>query len=307
MPLGGIWADSASDAWVVGEHDTVLHWDGKSWTSYPPSTTGCNKDWSGAGRVTGSAPDDVCITCDSKDIHWNGSSFVAEWCTRSNPFWYELLHVDDFTAVSSLSPSEVWAVSDYGDVYRFDGTVRQVVHHVSHSLMPCSPARPRTCRSAAGTSWPTGTAASPTEINLADFGTYVLIESIWASGPDDVWAAAPFPEASGTSLHFDGIQWHKTDLGPNAIYSRIWGTARDDVWVLGTFWSPTYQLRRSRLALLSDGRRTKGRLGARRLGERFTARLGGGHGGHHPLERVTLVDDGSGVEARRHPLGSAPT
>ena len=52
--LNGVWGTSPEDVWVVGDHGTILHWDGKAWTSDPSVTTSSDlyAVWgSGAGDV----------------------------------------------------------------------------------------------------------------------------------------------------------------------------------------------------------------------------------------------------------------
>jgi hypothetical protein len=56
-------------------------------------------------------------------------------------------------------------------------------------------------------------------------------DSIWASGPTDVWAAG----ASGL-FHFDGARW--TAAGPPSAelfaFASIWGSGSGDVWTSGS-------------------------------------------------------------------------
>jgi len=36
--LLGVWADSASDVFAVGDHGTIIHYDGSKWTSMESGT-----------------------------------------------------------------------------------------------------------------------------------------------------------------------------------------------------------------------------------------------------------------------------
>jgi hypothetical protein len=36
--LAGVWAGGPADAWAVGAHGTILHWDGSVWTAKSSGT-----------------------------------------------------------------------------------------------------------------------------------------------------------------------------------------------------------------------------------------------------------------------------
>ncbi len=72
--LFAVWGSSATDVWVAGE-DTILHWNGSSWSpsaipSLPPNTRFFG--------IWGSGPDDVWIVGDSVILHRSGSAKGVE-------------------------------------------------------------------------------------------------------------------------------------------------------------------------------------------------------------------------------------
>jgi hypothetical protein len=69
-----------------------------------------------------------------------------------------------------------------------------------------------------------------------------------AIGPDDVWAAGSYSDASGTVLkplliHWDGVRWRKVEANSDGA---IWGLAAvsaSEVWAVGNFGPQTLALR----------------------------------------------------------------
>jgi hypothetical protein len=74
--------------------------------------------------------------------------------------------------------------------------------------------------------------------------------SIWASGPDDVWAGGMDPEGdSGYVYKFDGKKWEGTGIPGSTSVWEIWGTGPKDVWLIGSSQSGTG------LVLRGDGKK----------------------------------------------------
>ena len=56
------------------------------------------------------------------------------------------------------------------------------------------------------------------------------MQSIWGTGPTDVWAVG----GGGASiLHYDGTQWSEADVNPPGRLNGVWGTSATDVWAFG--------------------------------------------------------------------------
>lgn len=104
--LVGAWASSEADAFAVASDGTVLHYDGSQWsimTTLPFNLSG----------IHGTAADDVWVSpsVGGYVLHYDGSS----WDTITVPSTAPL------TSIWAVSPSNVFAVGDYGVSIRYDG------------------------------------------------------------------------------------------------------------------------------------------------------------------------------------------
>ncbi len=64
----------------------------------------------------------------------------------------------------------------------------------------------------------------------ADSGTSQTLDSVWGTGPDDVWVAG----RAGTVLHFDGAAWTRVVTPSTAALNAVWGDATDRFYVAGS-------------------------------------------------------------------------
>lgn len=60
-------------------------------------------------------------------------------------------------------------------------------------------------------------------------GSSSELNSMWGSGPSDVWAVG----AGGTALHWDGERWTQVPTGTSQRLRSVWGVAPDAVWAVG--------------------------------------------------------------------------
>jgi len=71
-------------------------------------------------------------------------------------------------------------------------------------------------------------------------GDTITLFGIWGSGPDDLWTVGGDINsgASGTAVHFDGVDWVEADDLPaeatGGLIYKVWGTSADDLWMVGT-------------------------------------------------------------------------
>jgi hypothetical protein len=130
--VGVVSADSPDDAWAGGAAekvndphdagDTALleHWNGTAWSVVPGAvdTTGTPLS-SGIAQVSADSPTDAWALATMQKgrgsqavvEHWNGTS----WSVVSTP-------VSTITAISALSPDDVWAVAQKGVILNWNGT-----------------------------------------------------------------------------------------------------------------------------------------------------------------------------------------
>lgn len=260
-PLNDIKGASEKDIWAVGDHGTLLHWDGSTWNKENSNTRRditalyvINKDdvWAVGGSF-GNIPDEPKVGI---IIHWNGKNWskitdgvdallygiwpistetlaLAGGCGRSrkNCAYWANLSTKDYTLRKESASSDVGQIHS---IWRYGS---------SESIW------------AVGGDGPAGV-LTPEERCPIDGKKYgrifrksdqqqqwsdVAVESseqlcnlnwIWGSAADDIWAVGDY----GSIMHSDGKTWKKI---PNSAipelrnYWNVWGTSRTDVWAVG--------------------------------------------------------------------------
>jgi hypothetical protein len=192
--LWGISAIRANDVWAVGvkatetSNDTLaIHWNGTSWTAVPtPNPDGECQDgdimWSGQelSGVSGVSPTDVwavgggCYGIDPLIEHWDGGA----WSIVASP----PLGVDgggawgSLSDVEAISSSNVWAVG-----YASSNAIEPLVEHWG------------------GSNW--------TQVSSAPGVGEGYLDSLSATGPNDVWAVGGSGSNSNLIEHWNGSSW----------------------------------------------------------------------------------------------------
>ena len=208
VSFNGVWGSSASDVWIAGSPDTVLHWDGAALTS---SKTNTRQSLFG---IWGSGPNDVW-TYSSGDAIWHTDGFRdggVEW-SRSDAGGGEPAFTGAIASVWGRSAHDVWAVGPFSfmvgepTVWHADGW------------------------GAAGPSW----TASSTSASDPPSPEMVSFNAIWGNAQNELWIVG----MGGKTRHGKGVM---TDVGPGswqAINSNtsqnlyaVWGF-ESDVWAAG--------------------------------------------------------------------------
>jgi hypothetical protein len=239
--LHGLGGTGPGDVWAVGEHGTVLHFDGAAWTRHPADT--------GASlhAVWARAADDVWFVGAAGTVRrWNGTriesvaidttaKLLAVWGTEGGKVWVvgargTILHFDGrgwtrqdhprwgrLRGVRGFSDQDVWAVGEAGHVLHFDGSAWS---RVSSS----SPAeRARLASLGLGSNGQQGGGVEPI--------SPVAGEARWSSGPRDVWVAGE----RGLLLHFDGSGWSAASTTAELFpFGALWAKGRER-WVFTDF------------------------------------------------------------------------
>jgi hypothetical protein len=105
--LYGLWGSSSTDVFAVGQHGTILHYDGSSWSGMQSGTTNY------LAGVSGNSASNVYAVGEAGTIlHYDGSGWsltsiganglAAVWCSPSTP--------------------DVFIVGGNGAILHFDGT-----------------------------------------------------------------------------------------------------------------------------------------------------------------------------------------
>ena len=201
--IRGMGGSADDDVWLVGDGNTVLHWNGERWSDRHGALRGLD-----LYSVWSSGPDDVWVAGDHGVSYRYESSLYS---THLNPGGGVVLHFDGSAwkpdpqignrsahAIWGADANHVFALLENGDVGQFDGT-----------------------------SWTI--TASPAGAVLRD---------IWGASPTDVWAVGE----RGAIVHFDGTRWTTVARGSGDPYSDptaqtntfygIWGGSADDVWAV---------------------------------------------------------------------------
>jgi hypothetical protein len=202
--LTGVSADSASDAWAIGDlgnaSPVVEHWDGTSWASVAVQTPGTDVNL--LHDVLALSPSDVWVvgeygagdgTHDSTLIeHWDGTSFTVVPSPNPSAQFNALL------GISAASPGDVWASGTRG-------AGNCLVEHWNGAkwTMALSPGG-RSC-------------------------------DVSADPAHDVWAVA----GDHRLLHWDGQQWQVAARFHHRFLSHVTAVSSTKAWVLGDYPSPS--------------------------------------------------------------------
>lgn len=233
LNLLAVWAGARDDVWAVGDYQPVLHYDGRAWSEV---ITGAEPEGTGgAGGVIGFGPDDVWSCSPIRGLeHWDGSTWTDADAPRL-PAWN----------VWGRASDDVWAVGPGGSAQHWDGRAwSRVPSGVDRRLRGVWASAPNDAWLVGDTGailhWD-GVSLSPITPVTPNHELY----GVWASGPDDAWAVGFFRTDVGSSIeqrtmivHWDGASWSVSPsgiLGPS--YSMhlhaVWGARADEVWAVG--------------------------------------------------------------------------
>jgi hypothetical protein len=195
--LRGAFGSAADDAWLVGDGNTALHWDGEKWRDMRGQLRGLDlyAGWS-------SGPNDVWVAGDM-GVYYTFTDYAPglPLYPRHPSGTGAILHFDGTTwtpdphigtrwahALWGAGSDCVFALLENGDVARFDGKGWTVT-------------------------------ASPANAVLRD---------VWGTSASNVWAVGD----AGTIAHFDGEAWTTIATDPNVRYYGVWGRSSDDAWAV---------------------------------------------------------------------------
>ncbi len=240
--LYGIWGSDANSIFVVGWEETVLHFDGVSWSGSEGSTYnaffsiwGASSDmviavgvyyeeecdpemcwpifYDFAKQYNGTSWSPITIKQDGNALHnsiWGSSEndifVVGGGIFHYNGLvWSEMPYtITELDAVWGTSGDDVFAAGSFG----------KIIHY-------------------GGSSW-----------SLMNTGTTKNLCGIWGSASDNVFAVG----VSGTVLHYDGDTWVPMDSNTTDTLRGVWGSSGENVFAVGdggtiihydgTVWTP---------------------------------------------------------------------
>jgi len=294
LGLTSVWGSSAQDVYTVGYADgAVFHFDGVSWTTLDVGTL------ENLYGVFGSGPNDVYVAGDFGTlIHFDGIAWAPVQGPLSGDFtggWTD----GDFLGVIDISgqiewrraglwtvfdtgtgefmtrmwgsgPTDVYTVSDAGNIYRFDGSAWSLVYQ-DLSISP-PPSLVSVTGSAADDVWALGETVlhfdgsrwlhHPAPLPGIEYGLWsvargrVMLSSgtgqflqnspAWIadwpitnppSSIFDLWGTSNvdlFAVGSGGAiLHDDGRGFVSMNSGVSADIRRVWGISSNEVYAVG--------------------------------------------------------------------------
>jgi hypothetical protein len=225
--LESVWV-KGKHMWAVGDEGTVLHHDGKVWTSV-------GLDGAMLESVFATSPENVWTVGD-KAMAFHGSG--GRWTRVVLP----VPETVNLSAVWGTSETNIWAsgaeMTDgriHGKLLRYDGTSWKL--QTVPDLTPDDKKKKRGVRAVHGSGpdniwivgdegmalrWD-GKAWSATAPNTIDD-----LKAVFVSAPDDVWVASP-----RQLYHWDGAKWTMAATPTMRNFTALWGTSGSDVWAIG--------------------------------------------------------------------------
>jgi hypothetical protein len=213
VDLRGVWGQSTSDIWAVGNSGTVVRYNGASWSAMMPGvfSGGILRQVVGSGgtvyiddsaggifayngsfsltrrvvtddlygmAVVSGTPFIAGNNNGGMVLRYNGTAWVSDGTG-----------VDGFRAVSGSGTNDLWAVGEAGTIWQSDG----------------SPWQPRS------------------------IGTAVALNSVYAQDGQNVWAVG----SGGAIMRYNGSFFNLESPATSAILYGISGTSSSDVWAVG--------------------------------------------------------------------------
>lgn len=215
--MTALWAVSPTDVWAAGTYGTILHFDGRAWSQVPSGTTQYLAALWGAG-----AKDIWAAGLGGTLLHWDGSRWSAVSATTEH-----------LTSLWGSGPTNIWAGGNGGTLLRWNGTAwNKVASGTTERIEKLG-------GTAANDVWATvETAAEILHFDGTAWSKVLtpqvptpekMLRSLWASGPNDVWAG----QNSRQGLRWDGRVWQKQTA--HVPFLTLWGAAADDIWGLGGY------------------------------------------------------------------------
>jgi hypothetical protein len=210
----------------------VLRWDGAAWSqvAWPSSTPWPPPLVLGPSRAF--LADTAWDTATSRQISRVWRLGPSGWTPAV------ALDAPQLSAISGSTSTDVWALGDGFEVWRYDGAAwrraRAADGGLALSLSVASP----------GAAWVAGAGAAGGGRVLRWNGTSFdettfehPASQVYARG-GEAWVAVDADGPSGASArieHWDGSRWTELDTGAPIAASGVWASGPADVWLAGSF------------------------------------------------------------------------
>jgi hypothetical protein len=213
--LYGVLALSPTAVWIVGDGNTVLRFDGVSWTplaSDATQSTSLRGAWGASpSEVWAVGSGGTVLRCSggtaSKQSSGTGYLLNAVWGSAANDLW----------AVGSLGALVHYDGASWSTVSSGTGSSLYAIHGSSASEVRAVGANGTAIRLSAGV-WKTESIPE----------TIAGLHAIAASGPGNVLVGG----TSGTLRRFDGASWSKLATRASSSLTAVWSGA-GETWAVG--------------------------------------------------------------------------
>ena len=267
--LDSVWANTTDDTWAVGHSGSIHHWNGSQWAvvesdvgSRLNDVFGFSDDdvWAG-GKSLGSSQWDNIL------LHWNGTEWIRVdasqtgipniethgiWGAAPNDVWaaaQPLFHWDGsnwssiemengngLNALWGSAADDIWGVGNSVDdnkIFHYDGNMwKRVSDSITDRELYAIWANSDDDVWVGGSA---GTILHRDEFGWSkvESGKIAIVEAMWGSGPNDVFAVGRASPNGVNALHWNGIDWTEVDTGTDTLLSDIWGLSSNAIWVVG--------------------------------------------------------------------------
>lgn len=239
LDLLSVYGISATDAWAVGEGDTIIHWNGASWTGpMVAPTTGIDyrSVWMVSATDGWIAGTESSLTSEGILLRWNGAAWSiqrswvnvdlntvfmlpggvaggsagdaetiirwtgTEWLAQTSPSF------TTFNDLWMIASNDGWAVGDFGRIFRWDG--RHWFHYET----------------------------LPSRDNL--YGLFFVSSTDgWAVGSTPTGTSPSGAFLGPTILRWNGVSWSVVTppgVALNQELRDIWCLSSSQCWAVGT-------------------------------------------------------------------------
>ncbi len=253
--LRAVWGTGASDVWAAGSGGTIIHYDGSDWS---PVSSGVRNT---INAIWGSGPDDVYLAGSADAIFHGARGAGQSPVVTKLALGREGIEGKKINTVWGTSPDDVRLGTDAFDYFDdFWRSATQLVLARSDAGEPGwtpTPVRAEgdpyggIARCIWGTSsqdfWISASellrpgreaivyharaGSAGIVVTEVDSQSSSIIESIYGTSPNDVWAVG----AGGTIRHISSadVRWQVVTSPTRENLRSVWASAPDDVWAVG--------------------------------------------------------------------------
>lgn len=214
-----VYATSNDNIWLIGQHGTVLQWDGATWHPHQPAVLPGQAPAQFSMSISGRNGHDMWLIYGTAVEHWDGAVWTIKDTAPTN---------------GTVTFDNVWEAPN-GDVWvtLSNGTVSRSLGGGAFQRIDTG------CNCFLGNIW--GLAPDdfwmtslPGNILHSDGKTFTRaftgttpVGAIIGAATDDIWVSG----AAGTLLHWNGAAWAAVASGhTSGFLDRAGARSRDDVW-----------------------------------------------------------------------------